>query len=350
MTLWMVRAGSYGEHEPKFFDTNRVYLTWEGDGWQGTSFAKAKDYEDIRKVVNDLYPEGSVGQKSNTTGQLATFVLKIKPGDWVITPRKTKPAIAIGEVTGSYEYNPKEVDPYRHSRAVKWLSQDIPRSNFDQDILYSLGAFMTICAIHRNDAEKRIRAMSKASWKPLKGFPAVQIKEGADASDAGEESPIDLERLSRDQIARQITRKLKGHGLARLVDAILRAQGYTTHLSKEGPDKGIDILAAPGALGFGEPRICVQVKSGDSPVDLPTLNQLIGAMQNVRAQQGLLVSWGGFKSTVDRELPTQFFHVRMWDQDTIIDELLANYDKIDAELRAEIPLKRIWVAVPEEGE
>ncbi len=31
--------------------------------------------------------------------------------------------------------------------------------------------------------------------------------------------------------------------MARLVDAVLRATGYTTYLSPEGPDKGVDLLA-----------------------------------------------------------------------------------------------------------
>ena len=97
--------------------------------------------------------------------------------------------------------------------------------------------------------------------------------------------------------------------------------------------------------------MCVQVKSTDSSVDLPTLNQLIGAMQNVQAEQGLLVSWGGFKQSVDREAPTQFFRVRLWDRDALIKELLEQYDTLDADLRAELPLKRIWtVAVPDESE
>ena len=77
------------------------------------------------------------------------------------------------------------------------------------------------------------------------------------------------------------------------------------------------MLAAPGPLGFGNPRLCVQAKSGDTPVDLPTLQQLIGAMENVRAEQGLLVSWGGFKSSVDREAPSQFFRVRNFQQQDI---------------------------------
>ena len=130
--------------------------------------------------------------------------------------------------------------------------------------------------------------------------------------------------------------------MARLVNAILKAQGYTTHVSPESPDKGLDILAAPGPMGFGEPRIYVQVKSGDTPLDTPTLNQLIGTMQNVQAQHGLFVSWGGFKSSVDKEKATQFFRVRLWDRDDLIERLLDNYEKLDVTIRAELPLKRIW--------
>jgi restriction system protein len=73
-------------------------------------------------------------------------------------------------------------------------------------------------------------------------------------------------------------------------------------------------------------------------------------MQNSNAEQGLLVSWSGFKSSVHREIPTQFFRVRLWDQTAIIDELIACYDRLDEDIRAEIPLKRIWtLALPQDG-
>ena len=52
------------------------------------------------------------------------------------------------------------------------------------------------------------------------------------------------------------------------------------------------------------------------------------AMQNVYADQGLLMSLGGFKSSVRKEAPTQFFRLRLWDQDDLIRELLAHYDKL----------------------
>ena len=35
--------------------------------------------------------------------------------------------------------------------------------------------------------------------------------------------------------------------------------------------------------------------------------------------------------------------MRLWDQDDVIRELLANYDKLSEDLRAELPLKRIWI-------
>ena len=340
MALWLVRSGKHGEHLHRFFADDRIYLNWSVAA--ETSLAPAKDFAGMRKIVRDLYPDETAARVGNTTGQFWAFALAMKAGDWVITPHKNKPTIAIGEVTGGYQYDSSAPPLYRHSRSVKWLNQDIPRSDFDRDLLYSLGAIMTVCEVKRNNAEQRVRAMAKAGWKSVPISTAVKNTKADAVTPEEDGADIDLERLARDQIAKHILAKFKGHGMARLIEAILKAQGYTTYLSPEGPDKGVDILAAPGALGFGTPRLCVQVKSGDSPVDLATLTQLKGAMLNVHAQHGLLVSWGGFKSSVEREIPTQFFHVRTWDQDTIIDELLAHFDKLDAELRAELPFKRIW--------
>ena len=164
----------------------------------------------------------------------------------------------------------------------------------------------------------------------------------ADADELHDLEDSDLEETARDEIAALIIPKFKGHEMEALVEAVLRAQGYITYRSPKGKDDGIDILAASGPLGFGTPKICVQVKSQDDQVDTPTLHQLIGAMQNVNAEQGLLVSWGGFKTSVERETPKQFFKVRLWNKTDLIDQILMHYDKLDEDVRAEIPLKRIW--------
>jgi restriction system protein len=286
----------------------------------------------MKELVQRSYPEKKENTRSIWTGEFCYVAHEMKEGDWIVLPSKLKRAtIHFGEIIGPYMFEKNAENLFQHFRKVKWFRKDVPRSTFDQDILYSFGALLTVCKIEKNDAEKRTRAV--ISGEKPQSEPSII-------------GTIDLELLARDQIAKYLIEKYKGHGLARLVDAILRTQGYTTYLSPEGPDKGVDILAAPGPLGFGNPRICVQVKSGDNPVDTPMLNQLIGTMQNVQADQGLLVSWGGFKGTIDKEIPIQFFRVRLWDQDDLVSELLDHYEQIDEDIRAEIPLKRIWTITP----
>jgi restriction system protein len=345
MALWLIRAGRYGEHEQQFLNTNRIYLTW--NGLENYDLSKIQSYDKIKDILRQTYPNNPEGKLNNHAGQIKAFILSMQVGDWIVLPLKSKPAIAMGKIKSEFHYDPQGDPRYRFSREVDWFEQGVPRSSFDQDLLYSFGAAQTICQIQRNDAEKRVRQMAKSGWQSA---PVPQVSDAFSATDedAVEES-IDLERLSRDQIAKLVIQKFKGHGMARLVEAILQAQGYTTYRSPEGADKGIDILAAPGLLGFGQPRICIQVKSQESPVDRPTLDQLIGTMQNVHAEQGLLVSWGGFKSSVEKEVASQFFRVRLWDQDALIDQLLEHYHALDEALRAEIPLKRIWtIATPDE--
>ena len=152
-----------------------------------------------------------------------------------------------------------------------------------------------------------------------------------------------MDVLSLDTISEFIIRNYKGHGLARIVEAILKAQGFTVFRSPKGADHGVDLLASSGSLGFSAPKICVQVKSTDEAVERVVLDQLIGTMANVGADYGLLVSWGGFKSSIIRDIPMQFFKVRLWSRIEIINEFLQCYDSLDEEIRQEIPLKRIWV-------
>lgn len=344
MALWLVRAGRHGEYEQQFFQENRIYLAWDRLSYD---LSGMKNSGQLRNLLEEVYSDAPKGRISNHVGQIWAFSQKIKVGDWIILPSKQKPAIHIAEVKGDYTFNPEGEDPFFHYRNIEWIARDVPRTNFDQDLLYSFGASMAICEVRLNSAEMRVRKMAENGWKssgPMLHTPEESEEKRADIN----EDLQDLAQAARDQIAKLIIAHFQGHGMTRLVDAVLRARGYTTFMSPEGPDKGIDILAAPEPMGFGEPRVCVQVKSGDSALDRPTLDQLIGVMQNVQASHGLLVSWGGFKSSVDKEKATQFFRVRLWDQGDLIEQVLAHYDKLDEEIRTELPLKRIWIVAQAE--
>lgn len=96
-------------------------------------------------------------------------------------------------------------------------------------------------------------------------------------------------------------------------------------------------------MGFENPRLCVQVKSGDAPVDVTTLRELQGVMDNYGADQGLIVSWGGFKRTVCREARQLFFKVRLWDQSDLVRNIQKHYEYLPNQLQLKLPMKRIWV-------
>lgn len=343
MAIWLIRAGSQGQYEQKFIQENRVYATWDG---LDVNLAELRDRAELTAAMTDLRPDVKPKAISNWVSQVWPFAHEIKKGDLIVLPLKTQPAVQIGEIDGDYHFESEGPDPYFHWRPVKWIAEAIPRSYFGQDLLYSFGAFMTICRIKKNNAEARINAMRANSWKP-EPLTLIESPSGGTSTDE-ESSAADLEELARDEIAKIIVARFKGHGLARLIDAILKAQGYTTYRSPEGADGGVDILAGAGPLGFGSPRLCVQVKSQDIPVESKALNELRGAMQTVNATEGLFVSWSGFKSSVQKQAASSFFSIRLWTQKDLLEALFAHYDHLDEDLKAELPLKRIWTVATQE--
>jgi restriction system protein len=344
MAIWLIRAGSHGEYEQKFIQENRVYVTWDG---LDINLAKLQQRADLTAAMTERYPDTKPKAIMNWVGQVWPFAHEIKKGDLVVLPLKSQPAIYIGEVTGDYQPAPDGPNPFYHWRNVKWIAEAVPRANFGKDLLFTFGAFLTICRVQRNNAEQRIAAMRANGWK--RETIASTTKAPAPVTDEAAED-TDLEELARDQIAQLIAARFKGHGLTRLVEAILKAQGYTTYRSPEGADGGADILAGAGPLGFGAPRLCVEVKSEAGAIDRSTVDKLLGAMTKFNAEDGLFVAWGGFKGNVQKELSTQFFRLRLWSQKELLERLFEMYDRLDEDIRAELPLKRFWMVAAQEDE
>ncbi len=312
-------------------------------------FELCKRPESISKELIKSFPGIADGRLRNFAAQVNQFINVMSAGDLVVSPLKTTGQIAIGEIVGDYQ-------PYkdgRPARKVKWMKTDVSRDVFKQDLLYSFGAIMTVCEIKRNDALNRVLMVAKTGRDAGDGaLPNVPVsrQEVDDEPTEPIEPTYSLDQIARDQIQRRISSIFTGHEFTKLVAAILEAQGYETHMSPPGPDSGIDIVAGQGALGFGAPRLVVQVKSGDLVVDQPTLQSLIGCVHDAQADHGLLVSWGGFKPTVRRRTNELFFRVRLWGRDEVIDAIFANYDQLSEVVRAELPLRRTWTLVADDQE
>ena len=332
MAIWLVRAGKHGEREEEALTDGLAVIGWEELG----DLSGPRTREDFTTWVRESYPGVGQNTTTNWVGQLWAFRERIQIGDLIVLPLKRRSAIAIGRCMGPYTF--RQQGDVRHTRSVKWIRTDLPRAAFDKDILYSLGAFLTVCQITRNNAEERIRAVLEE--RPLSAGADDTLPAPDEAS-----APIDLAQYADDQLLEFIEQKFKGHGMAQLVEGVLQATGYITSLSPPGPDGGVDIIAGRGSLGFEAPRLCVQVKSSSSPVSVDVLRSLHGTMKAFGADQGLLVAWGGFKETVRTEAKTQFFSIRLWDSGELIRSVLANYEKLSPEIQAMLPLKRIWVLV-----
>lgn len=333
MTLWCIKGGSSGEREKRMLDKSLIGIGWEELG----NLSEIKNKNELEVLYKKTYPDANNYRIGNQVGQLWIFLNTIKINDIVVVPLKTQSSIAIGRVTSDYEYKTDLGEDMKHVRKVHWIKEDLSRTVFEQDLLYSFGAFKTVCQISRNDAERRIEAIIQNKK------PSLIIEGKTDES----EETKDIEIIARDQIREYINRRFKGHELTRLVEAVLKAKGLFTKMMPVGADGGKDILAGTGTMGFDEPKLCVQVKSSDLPVDVTILRGLKGTMQDCKATQGLLVSWGGFKRSVESEADNTFFHIRLWDSEGLIQAIEENYNKLPQEIQTELPFKKIWTLVNE---
>ncbi|MGW0333108.1 CBS domain-containing protein [Streptomyces sp. NPDC003011] len=164
MRAWVVRAGEHGERERAALDEGILLVGWLGLG----DLAETRTRDDIKAAVAAAYPDEGPYTVGNWTGQLYRFVHEIQPGDLVVLPLKSW-LVAIGRVTGDYEYRSAAADGMRHVRRVEWLVTDIDRQKFQSDLLDSMGSLLTVFELSRFGAAERVAAL--AEGRPDPGRP-----------------------------------------------------------------------------------------------------------------------------------------------------------------------------------
>lgn len=348
MTAWLVRGGRNGEWESWALDNSVA-----GGGFsQVPDISGCTSREEVTELIASALIEKSHKAHINYGGQLWTLRSRIQVGDIVVLPLRTRSRrLAMGRCTSGYNYLPSAEPGKRHSIGVQWLRTDVARSDLKQDLLFSLGAYMTICEIARNDAETRLAWVLEGGKDPGASLPESRPSKAlpTDATPDSDPDQVEIETIALDSIRTRLIEAFQSHQLASLVAAILTTKGLICVKSDPGPDQGIDIVAGSGPLGLDSPRIVVQCKSGDSAVDVTVLRTLQGALGTIEADQALLVAFGGLTRKASELLTNQQYKVKVWDADEVLNQLLEVYDSVDEEIKEMLPLKRIWTLTnPEE--
>jgi restriction system protein len=348
--FWTVRTGRSGERTDWGFATGVV-----GGGWhEMPDLTGITDKEQLRSLVADVYG-GSKNLVANLTGQLWTLRTRIQDGDYIVLPIRATSQIAFGQVIGGgYKYLAKEEDPTkRHVIQVKWLKTDVSKSVLKQDMRYQLGSAMTVFEIGNNDAAYRLEQVMGGKQDPGARSaisPGNPKTTGVTQEEPGAESiAINLAEVAQDEISKRLQEDFKGHELSELVEALLTAEGFKCRNSPPGADGGVDVLAGMGPLGMDSPKLVVQVKSQTGAVSETVLQQLNGAIHRFQADQALLVTFGGVTGPARNYLETQYFNIRVWTIDDIIQSIYKHYPVLESEMKARLPLKQIWVPIESES-
>jgi restriction system protein len=140
MSVWLVRAGKNGEREDEVLNNGIAAIGWT----KLPDLSDIKSKEELKSRFDQVYPGKKKKSKANEVGQVWTFIHRMEEGDLVVLPSKFSASVAIGKIKGPYEYRKDLSAITFHTRPVEWIKTDISRTAFEQDLLYSLGAFMTV--------------------------------------------------------------------------------------------------------------------------------------------------------------------------------------------------------------
>ena len=323
--VWVVRAGKNGEDETDALEKGLVIIGWHDLG----NLGDLQEFEDVREMVASNAPEDSPPQVGATARQLFAFTRKIGIGDMVVLPLKQPwGQIAIGTVTGEYQWHTVN-GIKRHTRTVDWKSKRVQREVLPPGLRRSISSPPTVYRVRWEGAAGQFHALLSGQ-----GVPEIEISESSFDPPPAQDP--------RDEILDFIRDRFVAHDMERLVAEVISAEGYTARQSAKGPDGGIDIVAGRGPFGFDSPRIVVQVKATDSSTGISTLRELRDAMRELDADHGLLVSWSGFTKDVEQERRREYFRIRLWDANNLLDAVLRTYHHLPESIRAELPLRQVW--------
>jgi restriction system protein len=248
---WLVRGGEQGEREEAALGEGLVIA-----GWVELSDISACDTrEAFRQALKATYPDVSDKVIGNWTGQLWRFKEQIRAGDLVVMPLHTKLGrVAVGRITGPYEYREQEPEGFRQVRQVEWLQTDLPRDAFRPDLRASITSLLTVCGLTRNDAARRVAYLAEHGIDPgMDGGEEITTSEEL-LEDAASRGPADPRRMTIRSLLEHWDQTRRTGGVVATIKSDLADKGLTTRPPfTEGSVEDEIVLVPAGA----EPGVMV---------------------------------------------------------------------------------------------
>lgn len=329
--VWGIHAGKTGDAEALFAGSSCIAVGWPDIG----DLSNLKPTREAFKArYSSVFPSKSAGHVPVAAGQLFRFTKEIKIGDLVVFPAKLDRTVRIGRVTGDYLYRPELSKAYPNHRPVEWL-KSFPRTKFSQSALYEIGSALSLFQVKNFSDEFRAALSGETYVAPLTEDEAVAAV------------VMESEQSTEDFVLKRLAHEFKGHAFEYFVAHLLEAMGFRARVTKKSGDGGVDIIAHKDALGLEPPIIKVQVKSTEGSIGEPEVKQLKGNLSG--GEKGLLVTLGNVSAKAElfaRTVPD----IRLIDGENLVKLILEHYEQFDSRYRAAVPLKRVYLPAPPEGE
>lgn len=330
----MVRAGRGGDNLEDFIKKGLVAL---GDTRLGKLDPSIKK-DELLRLYAEKYPDEKEGSRAVWASQFLRFMVEIKISDEIVTFDREQRLYFVGVVTSGYEWAPTLVSDKPHIRRVQWTHQ-VPRDQLKVESRNSLGSIATLFKVGP-DAAQDLRTHALPIGSTKSDIPET-TKDITD-EDAVPEAVLREEIGEKaDEFIEDAINRLDWKQMQDLIAGILRAMGYRTTVAAPGADRGVDISASPDGLGLQEPRIFVEVKHRtQTPMSAEKIRAFLGGRK--AGDRCLYVSTGSFSKEAKYEAERASVPTTLIDLQGVRQLLVEHYEKLDAETRALVPLRRIY--------
>lgn len=314
--VWCVRAefGTYTQH---FVSGGYVAIGWMPD----TNLSAIATRDEIYPLYKAAHPDDTsnivIGQQ---VGQIARFLLEMKPGDYVITPAADTELLHYGRLAADPSYFFAIGDdgcPYRHRRRVEWARETLKRSGLSVPFQNTMRTPLTVFAVSHRD----------------EFFTAIGSKD----------LPIEPKHAAYDPylaVLEQVL-ELDDKEFEILVGHLLTALGFEgSEVTGRSGDGGVDATGELNIANLAKVKVFVQAKRYKlgSKVAASVVKQLRAAIPS--NGQGAFITTADFQgAAADVALQQGFPRIGLVNGRQLVDLLVEHWGDIPSEFQERLGLK-----------